>query len=360
MIAQAMHSTPLRKLAKDTIAAISGSKSRGGDEASAISEQELQQAVSDCGAAQERIAQVIYGKPQQIKQALACLLARGHLLLEDVPGVGKTTLAQSLSEALGLERNRIQFTADMMPSDILGSSVFERERQAFVFHRGPVFTQVLLADEINRASPKTQSALLEAMAERQVSIEGISHALPRPFFVLATQNPMHQMGTFPLPESQVDRFLMSLSLGYPDEAAEMRMLMNGHPGAVFESALADRPMGVERLLAIQSLVERIHVSEQVAGYAYRVIQATRQCGLYVDGLSPRAGMSWIRAAKAWALLSGRAWVLPDDLQAVFVECALHRLNPKSSGHEVRASREVTLKDWLKSVPVDAPATKLRA
>lgn len=360
LIAQAMSLAPLRTVAAGILDALTGSKQTASYQANSITEQELEQATAQCDAALERIAQVVYGKPLQIKQALACLLARGHLLLEDVPGVGKTTLAQSLSAALGLDRSRIQFTADMMPSDILGGSVFDRQSQEFIFHRGPIFAQVLLADEINRASPKTQSALLEAMAERQVSVDGITHALPKPFFVLATQNPLHQMGTFPLPESQVDRFLMSLSLGYPDEEAEMRMLMQGHPGAQAEPLSAYKPMGADQLLAIQALVERVHVSEQVASYAYRVIQATRQCGLYVDGLSPRAGMAWIRAAKAWALLSGRSWVLPDDLQAIFVECTLHRLIPKSTGHGIRADREMSLRDWLRSIAIDDVGTKKRA
>lgn len=291
----------------------------------------------------------VLGKEQQIRLALTCMLAQGHLLIEDVPGVGKTTLAHALAGALGLRFNRVQFTSDLMPADVLGGSIFDRESQGFVFQPGPIFTEVLLADEVNRTSPKTQSALLEAMAESQVSVEGKTHKLPDPFFVIATQNPSHQRGTFPIPESQMDRFLMSISLGYPDEASEKRMLMTGRhktSGHGVSSAV-DK----ETVLLLQSMAAQVSISEAVASYAHRVIRASREQNVFVDGLSPRAGMAWMRAAQAWAMLDGRTWVLPDDLQAVFAECALHRLQHRSSAKMTRAQTEIELREWMSKHPV---------
>jgi MoxR-like ATPase len=311
---------------------------------------DVQEASKVCEKIVRAVGSAVLGKPTHIQQAVACLLAQGHLLIEDVPGVGKTTLAHALACALGLRFNRVQFTSDLMPADVVGGSIYDREQQAFVFHPGPVFTEVLLADEINRASPKTQSALLEAMAEAQVSVEGKTHTLPKPFFVIATQNPSHQMGTFPLPESQMDRFLMSLSLGYPDKASEMQMLMGASHktnGQRVESAVTP-----SQVLKLQQLVKEIVVSEAAADYAYRVIVATRQGNDFIDGLSPRAGMSWMAAAQAWALMKAREYVTPDDLKAVFMECVLHRLQARSGGAMDRAQASKHLQNWLRNIPIE--------
>jgi len=274
------------------------------------------------------------GKPAQIRDCIACLLAGGHLLVEDLPGVGKTTLAHALAVSLGLKFSRLQFTADLMPSDLLGVSVYERERQGFVFHPGPVFAQVLLADEINRAGPKTQSALLEAMEEGQVSIDGASHALPHPFFVIATQNPTEQLGTYPLPESQLDRFLMCISLGYPDAAAE-RELLSGQDRRELLRALAP-VMTPEELVALQAEVQRIHAAPALLDYLQTLIAATRSGQWFSEGLSPRAGLGVLRAARATALLAGRDYVSPDDIQAILPQTIAHRLRPaKGSGRGAR-------------------------
>jgi MoxR-like ATPase len=267
------------------------------------------------------IESVILGKPTQVRLCLACLLARGHLLLEDVPGVGKTTLAQTLARVLGLEWARLQFTSDMLPADIIGVSIFDRSTQKFQFRRGPVFTQLLLADEINRASPKAQSALLEAMAERQVSIDGVTYALPEPFFVVATQNPHEQIGTYGLPESQLDRFLMRVSLGYPDQASERRVLLQGERREI----LHDTPviLGPAELLTLQRAAHEVHVSDTLLDYLQALVARTRaQLRL---GLSPRAAQGLMRAAQAWALIDGEDVVLPEHIQIVFPAIAAHRL-----------------------------------
>ena len=285
---------------------------------------------------------VIVGKADQVRDCVACLLAGGHLLIEDVPGVGKTTLAHALSRTFGLQFSRVQFTADLMPSDLIGVSVYERVAETFVFHPGPVFAQVLLADEINRASPKTQSALLEAMEEKQVTVEGDSRALPHPFFVIATQNPHDQLGTFALPESQLDRFLMRISLGYPDRAAE-RMLLAGGDRRDMVDHLTPR-LTSDELDALQKEVLAVHASEALLDYLQALIAATRSGRWFVQGLSPRAGLALLRAAKAQALLAGRNYVAPDDIQSVLPQCIAHRLVPVSGAgrgavEQVRAMAE---------------------
>ncbi len=268
------------------------------------------------------------GKPSQIQDCVACLLAGGHLLIDDVPGVGKTTLAHALARSFGLQFSRVQFTSDLMPSDLSGVSVYERGKEAFVFHPGPIFAQVLLADEINRASPKTQSALLEAMEEMQVSVEGETRALPNPFFVIATQNPLDQIGTYALPESQLDRFLMRISLGYPDRAAE-RELLSGRDRRSLVDAL-QTVMQPGDLRQLQDMVQAIHKSDPLLDYVQDLIAATRSGQWFVQGLSPRAGIAVLRAAQAQALLSGRNYVAPDDVQAILPQTIAHRLIPVDS------------------------------
>jgi MoxR-like ATPase len=268
---------------------------------------------------------VILGKDHQVRLALACLLARGHLLIEDLPGVGKTTLAHVLAQLLGLHFQRIQFTSDMLPADILGVSIYDRDTGAFHFHPGPVFSQLVLADEINRATPKTQSALLEAMEERQVTAEGQTRPLPAPFFVIATQNPAHQIGTFPLPESQLDRFLMKIELGYPDRAAERELLA----GADRREVLAGMApcLSPTDLQAHQESVRRVHVADALIDYVQALVAHTRESPDWQIGLSPRAALALLAAARAWAWLSGRDHVLPEDIQAVLPGVAGHRLRP---------------------------------
>ncbi len=288
---------------------------------------------------------VIVGKSLQIQDCVTCLLAGGHLLIEDVPGVGKTTLAHALARTFGLQFSRVQFTADLMPSDLTGVSVYERSQEGFVFHPGPVFAQVLLADEINRASPRTQSALLEAMEEKQVSIEGQTHALPRPFFVIATQNPLEQLGTFALPESQLDRFLMRISLGYPDRAAE-RLLLAGDDRRDMVDTLLPL-LSLDELEALQRTVLAVHASDALLAYVQDLIAATRSGRWFVQGLSPRAGIALVRAAKARALIEGRDYVAPDDVQAVLPQTIAHRLVPvgdagRGALEQVRAMVEATL------------------
>ena len=268
---------------------------------------------------------VIVGKAAQTQDCVACLLAGGHLLIEDVPGVGKTTLAHALARTFGLQFSRVQFTADLMPSDLSGVSVYERNKEVFVFHPGPLFTQVLLADEINRASPKTQSALLEAMEEKQVSVEGETRHLPSPFFVIATQNPFDQVGTYALPESQLDRFLMRISLGYPDRNAE-RELLAGHDRRDMADTLPGLLTAAE-LQALQQRVLSVHAAGPLLDYVQDLIAATRSGQWFVKGLSPRAGMAVLRAAKAQALLSERDYVAPDDVQAILPQTIAHRLLP---------------------------------
>ncbi len=270
---------------------------------------------------------VLVGKSVQVQDCVACLLAGGHLLIEDVPGVGKTTLAHALARTFGLQFSRVQFTADLMPSDLSGVSVYERGQERFVFHPGPVFAQVLLADEINRASPKTQSALLEAMEEKQVTVEGETRALPSPFFVIATQNPHDQLGTYALPESQMDRFLMRLSLGYPDRAAERELLLGDDRRDMVEHL---QPLLTAAELALlQQAVRAIHAAPPLLDYLQDLIAATRSGRWFLQGLSPRAGVAVLRAARAQALLSGRDYVAPDDVQAILPQTVAHRLIPVS-------------------------------
>lgn len=274
-------------------------------------------------AALNALNQVILGKPDTVKKAVACLLAGGHLLIEDLPGMGKTTLAHALARVFALEFQRIQFTSDMLPADIVGVSVFDPERRSFQFRPGPVFTQLLLADEINRATPKTQSALLEAMEEMQVTVDGESHALPTPFFVIATQNPVEQGGTFPLPESQLDRFLMCLSLGYPSEEAELSLLASG---GTREQALNLAPvLPLATLLEVMAAVRAVKASESLLQYLQRLLHHSRHSGHFTHGLSPRAGLGLLQASKSWALLSGRNYAVPEDIQAVLGAVVNHRL-----------------------------------
>lgn len=285
---------------------------------------------------------VIVGKEAQVQDCVACLLAGGHLLIEDVPGVGKTTLAHALARTFGLQFSRVQFTSDLMPSDLSGVSVYERGKEAFVFHPGPLFAQILLADEINRASPKTQSALLEAMEEKQVTVEGATRALPRPFFVIATQNPQDQLGTFALPESQLDRFLMRISIGYPDRAAE-RLLLAGEDRRELVDALPAL-LTAEQLQQLQQQVLQVHAAPPLIEYVQDLIAATRSGRWFLQGLSPRAGIAVVRAAKAQALLAGRDYVAPDDVQAILPQTVAHRLVPvgdagRGAVEQVRAMLE---------------------
>jgi len=280
---------------------------------------------ADIGRATAAINTIILGKALQVKLAVCCLLARGHCLVEDLPGVGKTTLSQSIARAFGLQFNRIQFTSDLLPADILGVSIFDADERAFKFHPGPIFAHFLLADEINRATPKTQSALLEAMEEKQITVEGSTHALEEPFFVIGTQNPLDQSGTFPLPESQLDRFMMKLSLGYPDQQAERALLSGENPRELMRQM--QPVISIERFVAIQRGVDGIYCSEPLLDYVQRLIQATRNPGLFVYGISPRAGLAVIQASRAWALMDGRGHAEPGDVQAVFGCIAEHRLTP---------------------------------
>ncbi len=293
-----------------------------------------------------QVGSVVVGKQTQVIDSVACLLAGGHLLIEDVPGVGKTTLAHALAVSLGLRFSRVQFTADLMPSDLVGVSVYERSKETFVFHPGPVFAQVLLADEINRAGPKTQSALLEAMEEHQVTLEGETRALPEPFFVIATQNPTDQLGTYPLPESQLDRFLMCITLGYPDQRSE-RELLTG-----IDKREAIRSLGpvmtLDELHAAQQAVRAVHVSEPLLDYLQALIKATRSGEWFVEGLSPRAGIAILRAAKARALLAQRGHVSPDDLQAILPQAAAHRLVPVAQAGRGRLEQ---VRAMIEAVPV---------
>ena len=270
---------------------------------------------------------VIVGKPAQVQDCVACLLAGGHLLIEDVPGVGKTTLAHALSRSFGLQFSRVQFTADLMPSDLSGVSIYERQSTSFVFHPGPLFAQVLLADEINRASPKTQSALLEAMEEKQVTIEGATRPLPMPFFVIATQNPHDQLGTYALPESQLDRFHMRISLGYPDRAAERELLRGADRRDMVDNLQA--VLAPHELLELQQQVNQVHAAEPLLNYLQDLMAATRSGRWFLQGLSPRAGIAVMRAAKAQAFLNHRDYVAPDDIAAVLPQTAAHRLIPVS-------------------------------
>ena len=303
---------------------------------------------------QEALSQKIIGKDHQLKLAVACLLANGHLLIEDLPGMGKTTLSHSLSQVFGLHYSRIQFTSDLLPSDMLGVNIFhshEREQhKQFSFRHGPIFSQVVLADELNRASPKTQSALLEAMEERQVSIDGVTHALPNPFFVIATQNPSHQSGTYPLPESQLDRFFMRIALGYPAWEAEKAMLR--------QRALSqDLPQIImeKQLLAMQQAVGEIHASDEVIDYILRLVSESRVNRAYSNPLSPRASRALLQGARAWAFINDRQFILPEDVQAVFVAITAHRLSSGTTvyntgvGQEKKMTGELLSKQLLNSI-----------
>ncbi len=292
----------------------------------------------------DQISTIVVGKRLQIEDCVACLLAGGHLLIEDVPGVGKTTLAHALAVSLGLRFSRVQFTADLMPSDLIGVSVFERAQDRFVFHPGPVFAQVLLADEINRAGPKTQSALLEAMEEQQVSVENETRPLPHPFFVIATQNPSDQLGTYPLPESQLDRFLLRITLGYPDRASERQLLAGSDRRA---AAMQLQPVMLPgELEAAQRAVLQVRASDPLLDYLQALIAATRSGTWFTEGLSPRAGIAVLRAAKARALMAERDYVAPDDVQAILPQAIAHRLQPvpgcgRGPVEQVRAMVEAT-------------------
>ncbi len=277
----------------------------------------------------EALETIVLGKPQQVRLCLTCVLARGHLLIEDVPGVGKTTLAHALARVLGLEWQRVQFTSDLLPADIIGVSIFDRADQQFKFRQGPVFTQLLLADEVNRASPRTQSALLEAMEERQVSVDLTTYRLAEPFFVVATQNPHEQLGTFPLPESQLDRFLMRVTLGYPDAAHERELLRTGDRRDLIPGL--EPVLGPESVIRAQHLVRATHVSESLLDYAQGLIARTRDRPDLKLGLSPRAAQGLIRCAQAWARLAGRSAVLPEDVHAVLPAVITHRLERRDLG-----------------------------
>ncbi len=297
-------------------------------------------------AAIVQVNKLVLGKPREIRLAFACLLAGGHLLIEDLPGLGKTTLAHALAATVGLEFQRTQFTSDLLPSDILGVSVFDQTQQRFHFHPGPIFTQLMLADEINRAPPRTQSALLEAMAEQQVTVDGTTHALPQPFFVIATQNPVDLAGTYPLPDSQLDRFLLRLSLGYPDARAEREMLSTVDRRDLI--AQVKPQLQSTDVLALRDATLHVHASEALIGYVQELVsQSRRHPGVKV-GLSPRAGLALLRAARAQALIQGRDHVLPDDVQALFAEIASHRLVPDGDDN----GRERLAQQILHTVAVD--------
>lgn len=287
------------------------------------------------GGTIEQLNRVILGKEHQMRLCIACLLARGHLLIEDIPGVGKTTLAHALAEALGMSYQRIQFTSDLLPADIIGVSVFDRETNAFRFHKGPVFSQLVLADEVNRATPKAQSALLEAMEEHQVTVDGQTYPLAAPFFVIATQNPVYQIGTYPLPESQLDRFLMRIELGYPDAALERQLLM----GQDRRDLLATLPptLSPQQVLLMQTMVPKVHASDALLDYVQAIVRFTRESPQLEAGLSPRAAIALLRAAQAWALIHGHLGVVPEDVQAVLSAVVGHRLKPKDDSIARNAS-----------------------
>lgn len=276
-------------------------------------------------AAVEEVATVLLGKESQLRLAICCLLASGHLLIEDLPGMGKTTLSHALAQVLGLSYKRVQFTSDLLPADILGLSIYHPVDHSFHFHAGPIFTQVLLADEINRSTPRTQSALLEAMAEGQVTLEGETRALPSPFFVIATQNPLEQSGTYPLPESQLDRFLMRIELGYPDALAEREMLRGS--GGVQQTTTLRRCIDETALADIRAAVDEVHVSDSLLDYIQRIAARSRDGGEFAVGLSPRGVLALLRSAKTWALMDDRDHALPDDVQAVLPAVTAHRLQP---------------------------------
>ena len=290
----------------------------------------------------EDLSTVIFGKQQQIKLALTCLFSEGHLLIEDLPGMGKTTLSHALSAVLGLSYQRIQFTSDLLPADILGTNVFNSTEHSFTFHKGPIFSQVVLADEINRAGPKTQSALLEAMEEQQVTVDGKKYTLPNPFFVIATQNPLYQSGTYPLPESQLDRFLMRISLGFPPKDAEKRLILNMQKR---DYSQLPKRINQQELAAIQSQISQITLSSPVIDYIIELVNYTRTSNAFASSLSPRASMALAKAARSWAFIDGRDFVMPEDVQAVFASVCQHRLGLHNE------SGEAQVNDILKNVLV---------
>ncbi len=295
----------------------------------------------------EEISHVILGKEKAIRLSLACLLARGHLLIEDLPGVGKTTLTHVLANILGLDYQRIQFTSDLLPADILGVSIFNRESSIFSFHPGPVFSQLILADEINRATPRAQSALLEAMEESQVTVEGETRPLPEPFFVIATQNPSNQVGTFPLPESQLDRFTMRIELGYPDNMAERELLKGCDRRELLKNITP--VINSERLIEMQKQAESIHVSDALLDYLQDLLEYSRRSADYVNGLSPRAGLYVLRCARTWALMQGNPQVLPEDIQQVLPSIISHRLTKvQDDGY---TTQEDIADHLIKQVPI---------
>ena len=293
-----------------------------------------------------QISAIVLGKEDQIRLALTCLFGRGHLLIEDIPGIGKTTLAKALSKCLGLQFRRVQFTSDMLPGDILGTSIFDQKQSTFLFHPGPIFTQVLLADEINRATPKTQSALLEAMEEQQVTIEGETRGLGSPFFVIATQNPLEQYGTFPLPESQLDRFLMRIDLGYPDRTAEKKLLKSENVRDLLTGMSAC--IMSENVLEIQQRIGGVHISDALLNYIQDILAFTRTSAHFHIGLSPRAGMAIAQAARSWSYISGRDYVLPEDVQKIMPWVVGHRLRAKEDLQEIPRQRLATI---LSKVPI---------
>jgi MoxR-like ATPase len=299
------------------------------------------------GSAIGQLNTIVLGKDREIRLAIACLLARGHLLIEDIPGVGKTTLAHALARVLGLTYQRIQFTSDLLPADVIGVSVYDRGTGSFQFHRGPVFAQLVLADEVNRATPKAQSALLEAMEERQVTMDGVSHPLPEPFFVVATQNPSYQVGTFPLPESQLDRFLMRVALGYP-AASHERALLRGRDR---RDLLAGLPavLDPEVIVSLQQQITGLHASDALIDYVQALVRASRDGSQFLAGLSTRAAISLLRAAQAWAYLHGHAGVLPEDLQSVLPSVVGHRLRPREAT-DLRGPNELA-RALLEAVPI---------
>jgi MoxR-like ATPase len=299
------------------------------------------------GEAEAQVNRILLGKQGEVRLALACLLAGGHLLIEDLPGMGKTTLAHALAATLGLSFQRIQFTSDLLPSDIVGVSIYERERGSFEFHPGPLFAQLVMADEINRATPKTQSALLEAMAEGQVTVDGRSHPLPRPFFVIATQNPVDLAGTFPLPDSQLDRFLLRIGLGYPDAAAEREMLTAPDRRVLLERLVP--VLDAAALVALLADVERVRTNSALIDYVQRLLLASRRHPRIRVGLSPRAGIGLLQAARALALLGGRDFALPEDVKSVFAAVAAHRIVPAPDAPD---SREHLSAELLAQIAVD--------
>jgi MoxR-like ATPase len=293
------------------------------------------------GATIAQLNRIILGKEQQLRLSISCLLARGHLLIEDIPGVGKTTLAHALAESLGLSYQRIQFTSDLLPADIIGVSVFERESSTFQFHKGPVFAQLVLADEINRATPKAQSALLEAMEEHQVTADGQTYPLTNPFFVIGTQNPVYQIGTYPLPESQLDRFLMRIQLGYPEAALERQLLL-GQDRRDLLATLAPT-LSPQQLLLMQMMVPRVHASDALLDYVQAIVRYTRESPQFEAGLSPRASISLLRAAQAWALIHSHPGVTPEDVQAVLGAVVGHRLKSRNDAVQPHEIGELVLR-----------------